>query len=101
MCLHPVVDHTLSAHYDKYENMSLDEFDHCDYVSRITNTSSKDLVVIQINVRGIGTKRLQLIDLIDDTVQNSHPDLILLSETWLTPFSPSVSIPGYEFYHLD
>ena len=39
--------------------------------------------------------------MIDDTVQNRHPDLILLSETWLTPFSPSVSIPGYEFYHLD
>ena len=81
MSLHPIIDHTLSSHYDKYENVSLDEFDNCDYVTHITNTSNKNLIVFQINVRGIGTKQRQLIQLIDDTVQNRHPDLILLSET--------------------
>ena len=57
MCLHPIIDHTLSSHFDKYENVSLDEFDNCDYVTRITNTTNKDLIVFQINVRGIGTKQ--------------------------------------------
>ena len=27
--------------------------------------------------------------------------MILLCETWLTPFSPTINVPGYEFYHID
>ena len=101
MHLHPRIDQTVSSCYDKYDNVSLDEFDDCDYVAHIVDTSNKDLVVIQLNVRGIGTKWWHLIELIDDTAQNRHPDLILLSETWVTPFSLNISIPGYELYHLD
>ena len=87
--------------HDKYENVSIDEFDNCDYVTHITEVSNNDLVVLQINARGIGAKRRQLINLIDESIENSQPDLILISETWLTPFSPIFSIPGYEFYYLD
>ena len=101
MCVHPVIDRRLSLLHDKYENVSIDEFDNCDYVTHITDVSNNDLVVLQINARGIGAKRRQLIDLIDESIENSQPDLILISETWLTPFSPIFSIPGYEFHHLD
>ena len=101
MCLHSVVDRMLSNCHDKYTNVSLDEFDNCDYVTRITDVSKNDLIVIQLNIRGISSKRTQLMNLIDTAVHDREPDLILLSETWLTPFSPAFSIPGYELHHLD
>ena len=56
---------------------------------------------MQLNIRGIGSKRSQLIDLIDCSIQNRTPDLLLLSETWLTPLSPMITIPGYDFYRQD
>ena len=101
MCLHPVLDRRLSTLYSKYENVSLDEFDTCDYVHQITDVVPSDLVVIQLNIRGIGSKRSQLFDLINNSVQQTHPDVLLLSETWLSPFSPKLVVPGYELYHQD
>ena len=101
MFLHPIIDRTLSNDYDKYSNVSLDEFDNCDYVTRVSEVSKNDLIVIQLNIRGIGSKHSQLMNLINTTVHDREPDLILLSETWLTTFSPAFSIPGYELYHLD
>ena len=32
-------------------------------------------------------------------IVNRKPDVVLLSETWLTPMSPPVCIPGYDFIH--
>ena len=54
---------------------------------------------IILNIRGISSKRSQLIDLIDNTAQEKSPDVVLLSETWLTPFSPDFSILGFTFLH--
>ena len=79
----------------------LDEFDNCDYVHKILDADCNDLVVMQLNIQGIGSKRSQLIDLIDCSIQNRTPDILLLSETWLTPFSPMITIPGYDFYRQD
>ena len=101
MCLHPVLDRKLSTLYNKYENVALDEFDNCDYVHKITEVGPTDLVVMQLNIRGLGSKRSQLIDLINSGVQSKDPDLLLLSETWLTPFSPTLTVPGYELYQQD
>ena len=56
MCLHSIVDRTLSNCHDKYTNVSLDEFDNCDYVTRITDVSKNDLIVIQLNICGISSK---------------------------------------------
>ena len=89
MCLHPTIDRKLSTLYDKYENASLDEFDNCDYVHSVTDVKCTDLVIMQLNIRGIGSKKSRLIDLIDNSVQNKQPDILLISETWLTPFSPN------------
>ena len=71
MCLYPTMDRKLSTLYDKYENVALDEFDNCDYVHRVTDVRYTDLVVMQLNIRGIGLKKSQLIDLIDNSVQTS------------------------------
>ena len=101
MCLHPVLDRKLSDLYSKYKNVNLDEFDNCDYVHKITDVCQTDLVVLQLNIRGIGSKRTDLIDLIDSSVQGRQPDVLLLSETWLTPYSPKFSISGYELFHQD
>ena len=34
-------------------------------------------------------------------MKDRSPDIIIISETWLTPFSPEIKIPGYEFCHKD
>ena len=98
MCLHPIIDDKLSTLYNKYENTVLDEFDNCDYVHKVVDVGPTDLVVMQLNIRGIGSKQGQLSDLIDSSVQNKHPDTVLLSETWLTPFPPKITVPGYDLY---
>ena len=54
MCLHPVMDRKLSTLYNKYENVNFDESDNCDYVHKVTDVSPSDLVVMQLNIRGIG-----------------------------------------------
>ena len=101
MCLHLNTDRKLSNLFDKYENVSLEELDNCDYVNNVTDVQRNDLVVMQLNVRGIGSKKSQLIDLVDNSVHNKEPDVLLISETWLMPFSPRLDIPGYELYRQD
>ena len=101
MCLHPKLDSKLTTIYDKYENVDLAEFDNCDYVDKVTNVSDNDLVVMQLNIRGIGSKKTQLLDLIDNSIESKRLDVILLSETWLTPFSPNLNIPGYTLHRQD
>ena len=84
--------------YDKYQNDSLDEFDNCDYVYSVSDVMRTNLVVMQLNIRGIGSKRSQLIDLIDNSVHNKQVDMVLISETWLIEFSPAIDIPGYDIH---
>ena len=57
MCLHPKLNSRLSTVVDKYENVDLAEFDNCDYVDRVTNVTDTDLTVMQLNIRGIGSKK--------------------------------------------
>ena len=68
MCLHPTIDRKLSTLYDKYHNISLEEFDNCDYVHSVSDVNQSDLVVMQLNVRGVSSKRDQLIDLLENSV---------------------------------
>ena len=84
---------------DKYETVGLEEYDNCDYVYKLNNFNNEDFVVLQLNIKGITSKRSQLIDLIDTSIVGKIPDIVLLSETWLSPFSLDFSIPGYEFFH--
>ena len=87
--------------YDKYQNESIYEFDNCDYVYSVSDVKNSDLVVMQLNVRGISSKKSQMIDLLEHSVHNKQVDIVLISETWLTEFSPAINIPGYELYRQD
>ena len=81
-------------------NPDLEMDDSCDYIN-VDNTLLCDpnsLTCMQMNVRGISSKKTKVKHLIDNCLCNDTPDALLLCETWLTPFSPVLSIPGYETY---
>ena len=97
MCLHPIIDKKLDSTADIHAGDYLEDNDSCDYMYNLIDTKKNDLVVIQLNIRGIGAKRSRLIDLLNNMAIEKNPDIVLLSETWLTPFSPEFIIPGYSF----
>ena len=101
MCVHTTVDRKLSTLYDKYHNESLDEFDNCDYVYNVSHLKQTDLVIMQLNIRGIGSKKSQLLYLFDNSVHNKKVDVVLISQTWLNACSPKLDIPGYELHRQD
>ena len=78
-----------------------DEFDKCDYITDKFQSVVNDLCIVQLNVRGISSKQSSLQHLIENCISNRTPDVLVLSETWLTPFSPTIKVPGYEFCHKD
>ena len=80
---------------------TLDEFGNCDYITDKFQSVVNDLCIVQLNVHGIGSKQSSLQHLIDNCISNRTPDVVVLSETWLTPFSPTIKVPGYEFCHKD
>ena len=80
-----------------------EEFDSCDYVEMndLITTDKGDLTFIQLNVRGKTSKCTKIKELIDKSLDSSSPDIILLCETWLNPFSPELNIAGYATYRND
>ena len=96
MCLHPKIDLDNSLIRD-VPNRDID--DDCDYVYYVKNVEDEDLTIIQLNIHGILSKRSLLLDLIETSVENGTPDIVIISETWLTPTSPTISVPGYKFIH--
>ena len=96
MCLHPRIDVELTEHNN---NPDWEIVDNCDYIYHIDNVQNDDFVVIQTNVRGILSKQSLLMNLLENSVKNRIPDVVLISETWLTPTSPTPVIPGYNFVH--
>ena len=81
-------------------NFTIEDFDKCDYVEQI-ETSTNDLTFVQLNVRGITNKKLKITQLLESCIKGREVDVILLCETWLTPFYLTIAIPGYDFYHID
>ena len=77
--------------------------DSCDYIN-VDNTLHCDqnsLICVQMNVWGISSKKAEVKYLIDHCLYDDTPDVLLLCETWLTPFSPILKIPGYETYQCN
>ena len=56
---------------------------------------SENLLIMQLNVRGLSSKVDQIKRLIDMNPCNKPPEVILLCETWLNDSSPTITIPGY------
>ena len=81
-------------------NYVVEEYDNCDYVEHV-NIDSKDVTIVQLNVHNIASKQTKIIHLLENCVKGSNVDVILLCETWLSPFSLTISLPGYDFYHID
>ena len=79
---------------------SSDLSDTCDYIGYEDNWPSRnsDLLILQLNIRGAQSKINELKYLIDNNPCKRVPDVILLCETWQTPCSPSINIPGYKTF---
>ena len=102
MCLHPIDRDLDSLGRDVMSiDDSLDEFDSCDHVENQFCCNNADLCILQLNIRGECSKQSQLKQLIDNCVSERTPDIVILCKTWLTPFSPGVQVPGYDFCHKD
>ena len=71
--------------------------EYVDTTKRI-NSDEKDLRVLHLNIRGLASKKNDLLHLIENSFHNHTPDVITLCETWLTDNSPNITIPGYQLY---
>ena len=69
----------------------------CEYLETDSKWSieTSNLLVMQLNVRGLSIKTDQIKRIIDNNPCNKPPEVILLCETWLNKGSPSMNIPGY------
>ena len=79
---------------------STDLTDTCEYLDYEDNWAANktDLLVLQLNIRGVQSKLSELQYLIDNNPCKKVPDVILLCETWQTPSTPSINIPGYNTF---
>ena len=77
----------------------LEKFDTCDYIYTVKHVHQDDLIVMQLNIRGLYNKISLLKNLLSSCADGRTPDIVLLSETWLTPTSPPITIPGYDLVH--
>ena len=99
MCLHPKLDLYKDRNDATLDVADLEQFDTCDYIHTVKHVHSDDLIIMQLNIRGLYTKTSILTEILSSCVDGRSPDVVLLSETWLTPTSPSIIIDGYDFIH--
>ena len=97
MCLHPKP--TIHENNEPLDIADLGKYNTCDYIHTVRGTNVDDLIIIQLNIRGLLGKTSLLTDLLSTCVEGRTPDIVILSETWLTPTSPPVNIDGYNFVH--
>ena len=76
--------------------------DICGYVdpTEITNIKCNvnDLTVMNLNIRGLQSKQLELSKLLKQCLGTKKVDVIILIETWLTTQNVcNIKIPGYKF----
>ena len=101
MCIHPTLDRDADSLGYTVNSLNgvFDDSDSCDCVEKLNGPFSDDLIVVQLNIRGIGSKVSKLNYFINHSFVKCDPDIIVLSETWLTEQSPNVAIPGYIFVY--
>ena len=96
MCLHPKISVDLLDRPVVYNSCST-FYDNCDYLSvdnRI-KIKSDDIVVLQVNIRGLFGKIEELKQLLNDSFIGRPPNILLLCETWMSANSPEIKLPGY------
>ena len=100
MCLHPINGYdnlNRPIEITKYQH----ELDNCDYFE-LTNpikASHRDLLVMQLNIRGLLGKMSNLKDLVNKASCGKKIDIILLCETWQNKYSPVISLSGYNYVY--
>ena len=102
MCLHPPEDRigfdTLGQ--DVIDGMFRNKIDeNCDYhdTDEKIQKSLLDISIVQLNVRGLASKKDELEQLLKNIEKSSMPEVVILCETWLTPSSPPLNFIGYDF----
>ena len=96
MCLHPklpidLIDQPL------VHNSSCTFSENCDYLAldNQLKIENEDIVILQLNIRGLFSKIEELKNLLNDSFKRKLPDVLLLCETWMSINSPDVKLPGY------
>ena len=99
MCLHPRND-TLDKSVVNTFNCTL--IDNCDYlpVDDCIPLNSNDIVVLQLNIRGLQGKVDKLKWLINENFKGKEPDILLLCETWMSDNSPDICLPNYKKFEV-
>ena len=100
MCVHPIIGHNnldQPIEVSKYQH----ELDNCDYfdLTDPIEASHGDLLVMQLNIRGLFGKLSNLKDLVNRVSRGKKIDIMLLCETWQNKNSPTISIPGYNYVY--
>ena len=100
MCLHPIsgydnLDRPIEC--TKYQH----KLDNCDYfeLTDPSDTCHGDLLVMQLNIRGLLGKLPDLKNLVNKASRVKKIDIILLCETWQNKNSPPISLPGYNYIY--
>ena len=100
MCLKPrqfVDSFNRDVKYKTY-NKELDCCDYVDYGNAIP-VDPNELVIMQLNVRGLYNKIDQIKFLLNVVTSNRKPDILMLCETWQSKNSPVPKLPGYEYVY--
>ena len=89
MCLKPRTFVDTLERNESFELYDVD-YDSCDYVDLEESVAigTGDLVVMQLNIRGLYSKIGKLKTLLNDCTTGKKVDIILLCETWQSMTSP-------------
>ena len=102
MCLHPPEER---LEFDTLGRDVTDEIyrnkidDTCDYydIDEKIQKNLQDISIVQLNVRGLASKKDDLEIFLKNIEKSSIPDVVILCETWLTPSSLVPNFTGYDF----
>ena len=89
-------------------DIGLDKIDDtCNYINledvSTLNVSHKDLLVLQLNIRGLISKQSDISKLITNCTKTSKKvGVVLLCETWVTNNTKGlINIPGYKYIGIE
>ena len=97
------IDVNLNVPFANFESLGLDCSNcNCDYISledaTLTKTSKGDLAIMQLNIRRLLSKQVDLIRLVNSCIANGKIDIVILCETWLNSTTTHlVNNPGYTY----
>ena len=111
MCFHPNLRFLHQNNFTLHNKSSTDKDvngryssneDKCDYVQpeETIKVNESDLVVLQLNIRGLSSKLADFKRLLENLADRKKPDVILLRETWLNKSSHKISLPGYNTFNV-